>query len=81
MGRSRARWWAPAMRRRSPAPLSQALDDPAAAAEIARQLRDRVAVGFTVEAMVDDVLAAYGAALEARRHAVKTYLSIPISLF
>ncbi len=52
------------MRRRSPAPSPQRSTTPAAAAEAARQLRERVAGGFTVETMVDGVLAGYRDALE-----------------
>jgi glycosyltransferase involved in cell wall biosynthesis len=40
-----------------------ALDDPQAAAAFARQLRARVAAGFTIESMVDGVLAAYAETL------------------
>jgi len=47
--------------------IAAAIDNPAAAAETARQLRARVASAFTIEAMVDGVLAAYAAALEAKR--------------
>ena len=41
-----------------------ALDDPQGAAELARLLRERVAAGFTIESMVDGVLAAYREALK-----------------
>jgi glycosyltransferase involved in cell wall biosynthesis len=44
--------------------IASALDNPDADAEIARQLRERVAASFSVETMVDGVLAGYQAALE-----------------
>jgi glycosyltransferase involved in cell wall biosynthesis len=44
--------------------IAGTLDNPAGAAETARQLRDRVAAGFSVETMVDGVLAGYRDALE-----------------
>ena len=44
--------------------IAGALDNPAAAAETAKQLRDRVAAGFSVETMVDGVLAGYRDAME-----------------
>jgi glycosyltransferase involved in cell wall biosynthesis len=47
--------------------IATSLDNANAAAETARRLRDRVAAAFTVEAMVDSVLAAYDAALESLR--------------
>ena len=47
------------------AALTHTLDDPAAASERARKLRERVAASFTVKAMVDGVLEAYAAAMEA----------------
>jgi glycosyltransferase involved in cell wall biosynthesis len=45
--------------------IAQALDRPDAMAEITQKLRDRVQASFSVETMVDDVLAGYQAALEA----------------
>jgi glycosyltransferase involved in cell wall biosynthesis len=47
--------------------IAQALDHPDATADLARQLRDRVAASFSVDAMVDGVLAAYQDGLEALR--------------
>jgi glycosyltransferase involved in cell wall biosynthesis len=44
--------------------IAGALDNPPAAAETARLLRERVAAAFSVETMVDGVLAGYQAALE-----------------
>jgi len=44
--------------------IAGALDNPAATAEIARLLREQVAASFSVETMVDGVLAGYQAALE-----------------
>lgn len=44
--------------------VAAALDDPQAVAEFARRLRERVAEGFTIDSMVDGVLAAYGEALQ-----------------
>ena len=44
--------------------IAGALDDPAATTEIARLLREQVAASFSVENMVDGVLAGYQAALE-----------------
>ncbi len=44
--------------------IVQALDNTQAAAELARRLRDRVAAGFTIDSMVDGVLAAYEEALQ-----------------
>lgn len=44
--------------------IADCLDDPQAAAEAARKLRERVTGGFTVEAMVDGVLGGYRDALE-----------------
>jgi glycosyltransferase involved in cell wall biosynthesis len=49
--------------------IATTLDDPVAATEAARRLQERVAASFTVEAMVDGVLAAYDAALENLRQA------------
>ncbi len=53
--------------------IAAALDDPAAAARTAAQLRERVAAGFSVKSMVDGVLSGYRDALEnlnrtGRRH-------------
>jgi glycosyltransferase involved in cell wall biosynthesis len=45
--------------------IAQALDRPDAMAEITQKLRDRVQASFSVETMVDGVLAGYQAALEA----------------
>lgn len=45
--------------------IATALDDPAATAETARRLRELVAASFSVENMVDGVLAGYQAALSA----------------
>jgi glycosyltransferase involved in cell wall biosynthesis len=44
--------------------IAEALDNPAAAAETARRLREQVAANFSVESMVDAVLAGYRDALE-----------------
>lgn len=44
--------------------IRQTLDDHQGADELARALRERVAAGFTIESMVDGVLAAYGDALQ-----------------
>jgi glycosyltransferase involved in cell wall biosynthesis len=44
--------------------IAAALDDPAATAKTARLLRDQVAASFSVENMVDGVLAGYRAACE-----------------
>jgi len=44
--------------------IAGALDNPAATAETARLLREQVAASFSVETMVDGVLAGYQAALE-----------------
>ena len=44
--------------------IARTLDDPADAAELARQLRERAAALFSLQAMVDGVLAGYGDALE-----------------
>jgi glycosyltransferase involved in cell wall biosynthesis len=44
--------------------ITQALDGPAAMAEITQKLHDRVQVSFSVDSMVDGVLAAYQTALE-----------------
>ncbi len=44
--------------------ILQALDDPRAADELARALRERVAKGFTIDSMVDGVLAAYAETLK-----------------
>jgi len=44
--------------------IAGTLDNPADAADAARQLRDRVAAGFSIETMVDGVLAGYRDALE-----------------
>ncbi len=43
--------------------IAAALDNSRAAAELTRQLRERVAAGFTIERMVDGILAAYDEAL------------------
>jgi glycosyltransferase involved in cell wall biosynthesis len=43
--------------------IAAALDNPTGAADTARQLRDRVAAGFSVETMVDGALAGYRDAL------------------
>jgi glycosyltransferase involved in cell wall biosynthesis len=48
--------------------IARAIDQPAATADIARSLRERVAASFSVESMVDGVLSAYQAAL-ANLHA------------
>ena len=48
--------------------IAWAVDQPAATADIARSLRERVAASFSVESMVDGVLSAYQAAL-ANLHA------------
>jgi glycosyltransferase involved in cell wall biosynthesis len=64
--------------------IADALDDPTATAETARLLRAQVATSFSVETMVDGVLAGYQAALELlqkKPSTVKTFLSTPISLF
>ncbi len=47
--------------------IAHTLDDGEATRRRARQLRDRVAASFSIEAMADGVLAAYGAALQALR--------------
>jgi glycosyltransferase involved in cell wall biosynthesis len=44
--------------------IADALDNPAVTAETARRLREQVAASFSVETMVDGVLAGYQAALE-----------------
>jgi glycosyltransferase involved in cell wall biosynthesis len=44
--------------------IASAIDHPDATSDIARCLQERVAASFTVESMVDGVLAAYQAALE-----------------
>lgn len=44
--------------------IASALNDPAATAETARKLRERVAASFSVQAMVNGVLAGYHDALE-----------------
>jgi glycosyltransferase involved in cell wall biosynthesis len=44
--------------------IADALDNPAATDETARRLREQVAASFSVETMVDGVLAGYQAALE-----------------
>ena len=49
--------------------IAETLDNPAAAAERARLLRDRVAAEFSVQNMVDGILAAYRAAIEAAQQA------------
>ena len=49
--------------------IAQALDDRAATAAAATRLRERVAASFSIEAMVDGVLAAYATALETLRQA------------
>ena len=47
--------------------IARAIDHPDATADIARRLRERVAASFSVDSMVDGVLAAYQAALENLR--------------
>ncbi|HLF23927.1 MAG TPA: glycosyltransferase family 4 protein [Burkholderiales bacterium] len=47
--------------------IAAALDNPAATIETARLLRERVAASFSVDTMVDGVLAGYQAALEKLR--------------
>ncbi len=44
--------------------IVRALDDPQATAELAHALRERVAEGFTIDRMVEGVLAAYAEALQ-----------------
>jgi glycosyltransferase involved in cell wall biosynthesis len=44
--------------------IAQRLDDPAASGTLAQQLRTRVASSFSLDAMVDGVLAGYEAARE-----------------
>jgi glycosyltransferase involved in cell wall biosynthesis len=44
--------------------IARAIDHPDATSDTARRLRDRVAASFTVESMVDGVMAGYQAALE-----------------
>jgi glycosyltransferase involved in cell wall biosynthesis len=51
------------------AAIANTLDNAEAATAAARRLQERVAASFTVEAMVDGVLAAYDAALENLRQA------------
>lgn len=46
------------------AAIVTALDNPIAAAERAQALRERIAANFTINSMVDGVLAAYGEALQ-----------------
>jgi glycosyltransferase involved in cell wall biosynthesis len=45
--------------------IARTLDDPTAAAHTAQALRERVAAEFSVRTMVDGILAAYQAALDA----------------
>ncbi len=47
--------------------IAQAIDHPDATADVARKLRERVAASFSVDSMVDGVLAAYQTALETLR--------------
>ncbi|MGQ3357626.1 MAG: glycosyltransferase family 4 protein [Phreatobacter sp.] len=47
--------------------IEAALDDPDETLALAARLRDRIRAGFSVEAMAEGVLAAYGEALAARR--------------
>jgi glycosyltransferase involved in cell wall biosynthesis len=49
------------------AAIARALDVPEAMTELTRKLRDRVQAGFSVDHMVDGVIDAYQAALEALR--------------
>jgi glycosyltransferase involved in cell wall biosynthesis len=49
--------------------IAETLDDPAAAAATARELRERVAASFSVKTMVDGVLAGYQDALESLQKA------------
>jgi glycosyltransferase involved in cell wall biosynthesis len=49
--------------------IADTLDNPAATAETARLLREQVAASFSVETMVDGVLAGYQAALELLQNA------------
>jgi len=48
--------------------ISQALEHPELAAETAARLRERVAAKFSLKAMVDGVLTAYGEALEKKQN-------------
>jgi len=48
--------------------IAETLDSPAAAAALAHQLRDRVAAGFSIETMVEGVLAGYREALDRARN-------------
>jgi glycosyltransferase involved in cell wall biosynthesis len=43
--------------------IARTLESPAAAAHLAAQLRERVAASFSVDAMVDGVISAYGQAM------------------
>lgn len=45
--------------------IARVLDDPAEAADVARTLRERISASFSVDSMVDGVLAAYRDALAA----------------
>jgi glycosyltransferase involved in cell wall biosynthesis len=47
--------------------IAQALDGGAATADFARQLRQQVAVSFSIDAMVDGVLNGYRSALDGLR--------------
>jgi glycosyltransferase involved in cell wall biosynthesis len=49
--------------------IAEALDDPRTAADVAAKLRDRVAASFSVQTMVDGVLAGYRDALAALQEA------------
>ena len=53
--------------------IARAIDQPAATADIARSLRERVAASFSVESMVDGVLSAYQTALAGRRPALRGF--------
>ena len=57
------RWFHPTMPAALAKAIARSLDDPAAAADIARQLRERVAGEFSVNGMVAEVLEAYQSAL------------------
>ena len=62
----------------------RALDHPDTMADITRKLREQVQASFSVERMVDGVLAAYQTALETLRktaRALRLIRAIPISLF
>jgi glycosyltransferase involved in cell wall biosynthesis len=47
--------------------IADKLDNPAAAAEFARTLRERVATHFSIDAMVDGILKSYGDGLDSLR--------------